>query len=66
MATREAMQEVVPLVDHRRQPLAHGVTRMPKADEDQGRGNATALGAGVTDAAGQSSGELHEPLRLCI
>ena len=66
VATCKALQEVVPLVDYRRQPIVHRVTRMPKADEDQGRGDAAALSARIADAARQSGGEFHEPLRLCV
>jgi hypothetical protein len=56
----------VPFVDHRGQPFANSVTSVPKADEDQGRGDATALSACVADAAWQSSDELHEPLCFCV
>ena len=66
VATGEALQKVMPLVDERGQPVVHRVTSMPKADKDQGRGDATALGARVADAARQSSGELDEPLRLRV
>jgi hypothetical protein len=66
MAAREALQEIVPLIDHRRQSVVHSVTRMPKPDEDQWRGYATALRACIADAARQSRGEFHKPLRLCL
>ena len=62
MTAGKALQDVVPFVDHWGQPVANRVSSMPKADEDHGRGDATALSACVADAAWQSSGELHEPL----
>jgi hypothetical protein len=62
----KALQDVVPFVDQWGQPVANHVSSMPKADEDQGRSDATALSACVADASRQSSGELHEPLRFYV
>ena len=58
VATCKALQEVVPFVDHRRQPIVHRVTRMPQADEDQGRGDAAAS-APVCRYRPATGGELH-------